>query len=118
MKRLIDITDEDLLKVIDTIYILTENKIVSRNGVLGLDFKESFRKYGSATIDIYRISRDTVSNGYYTSESTSRVVFRHNSIWFAELDSDNEPSNYNKNHFCGYLKLQELGYDLPTNPQI
>lgn len=118
MKELIDITDEDLLKVINRIYVLTDNKIISRNGILGLNFKDSFRKYGSANIDIYRVSVDTITDGYYTSESKSKVVFYHKSIWFAEIDCDGEASNYNKNHFCGYLKLQELGYKLPTEPQL
>lgn len=118
MKKLITITDEDLLKVIDSIYALTENRIVSREGSLGLSFEDSFRKYGSAHINIERISHDRVTDGYYTTESKSQVVFRHNSIWFAELDCDGEPSNYNKNHFIGYLKLIELGYDVPTTWQL
>ncbi len=76
------------------------------------------KKYGSAHINIERISHDRVTDGYYTTESKSQVVFHHNSIWFAELDCDGEPSNYNKNHFVGYLKLIELGYDVPTTWQL
>ncbi len=117
MKQLIDITDEDVISVINRVHILTENKIISRNGILGLDFKESFRKYGSANIEIELVSNDTITDGYYTTVSRCRVVFKHNSIWFAEVGPDGEPSSYNKNHFCGYLKLQELGYELPTEPQ-
>ncbi len=98
MKKLITITDEDLLKVIDSIYALTENRIVSREGSLGLSFEDSFRKYGSAHINIERISHDTITDGYYTVESKSKVVFRHNSIWFAELDCDGEA---HRNGFVG-----------------
>ena len=44
MKRLIDITDEDVIAVIDRIHLLTENKVISRNGLHGLTFEDSFRK--------------------------------------------------------------------------
>lgn len=117
MKRLIDITDEDVLAVVNSIYLLTENNIVGRGGDLGLDFHASFKKYGTAHIDIERVSVDRVTDGHWTTESKSRIVFNHQSVWFAELDCDGDPSNYNKNHFFGYLKLQELGYALPTTPQ-
>ena len=64
MKRLIDITDEDVISVINKIHLLTENKVISRNGVLGLDFYKSFREYGDCSIDIELISNDTVTDGY------------------------------------------------------
>lgn len=118
MKKLIEITDEDLLKVINSIYALTENKIINREGFFGLTFEESFKKYGHARINIEKVSHDTITDGYYTTESKSQVVFHHNSLWFAELNCDGEPSNYNKNHFIGYLKLVELGYDVPTTWQL
>ena len=117
MKKLIDITDEDVISVIDRIHILTENKIISRNGIFGLTFSESFRKYGDCYIDIELLSVDRF-DGYFGSISTCRIQFRHESVWFAEMCSDKEVSNYNKNHFFGYLKLQELGYELPKKPQI
>lgn len=118
MKKLVDLTDEDAIKVIDSIHFLTENTVAKRGGILGLNFEDSYRKYGECFIDIDMISRDTVTDGYWTSESKCRIVFKHNSVWFAEINCDGEDSNYNKNHFCGYLKLQELGYDVPTKPQI
>ncbi len=118
MKKLIDITDEDLIKAIDRIHILTENKVLSRNGIHGLSFKESFRRYGYCYIEIEMVSHDMVTDGYFTTESKCRLEFNHKSVWFAELDSDGDSSNYNKNHFFGYLKLQELGYELPDKPQI
>ena len=117
MKKLIDITDEDVIKVIDRIHILTENKVLSRNGLHGLSFEDSFRKYGSCYIEIEMISHDRVTDGHFTVESKCRLQFHHNSIWFAELNCDGDDSNYNKNHFFGYLKLQELGYELPDKPQ-
>ena len=117
MKRLIDITDEDVISVINRIHLLTENKVISRNGILGLDFYESFRKYGDCSIDVELVSNDTVTDGYYTTISKCRIQFHHESIWFTEYSSDNEISGYNKNHFFGYLKLQELGYKLPDAPQ-
>jgi hypothetical protein len=117
MKKLIDITDEDVISVINRIHILTENTIISRNGILGLDFYESFRKYGEAHIDIKLISNDTVTDGYYTTISKCRIKFHHKSVWFSEFGIDNNFSGYNKNHFFGYLKLQELGYKLPDSPQ-
>lgn len=116
-KKLIDITDEDVISVIDRIHILTENKIISRNGLHGLSFEDSFKKYGSAYIEIEMVSNDTVTDGYYTTISKCRMVFNHKSIWFAEMSSDGSDSNYNRNHFFGYLKLQELGYELPDKPQ-
>ena len=68
-------------------------------------------------IEIEMISHDRVTDGHFTVESKCRLQFHHNSIWFAELDCDGDDSNYNKNHFFGYLKLQELGYELPDKPQ-
>lgn len=118
MKKLIDITDEDVIKVIDRIHILTENKVISRNGIHGLSFEESFRKYGFCYIEIEMVSHDRVTDGYFTTESKCRLQFHHNSVWFAEFDCDGDDSNYNKNHFFGYLKLQELGYELPNKPQM
>jgi hypothetical protein len=119
MKPLIDITDEDVISAINRIHILTENTVISRNGIHGLNFKDSFRTYGSAYIEIEMVSNDTVSDGYFTSISKCRMVFNHKSVWFAELGSSGyEPSNYNKNHLFGYLKLQELGYELPSSPQM
>jgi len=117
MKKLIDITDEDVISVIDRIHILTENTIIARKGIFGLDFYESFRKFGSAFIEIEMVSRDTVTDGYYTTISKCQLVFKHESVWFAEIGYDGDNSNYNKNHFFGYLKLQELGYKLPEQPQ-
>lgn len=117
MKRLIDITDEDVIAVINRIHLLTENSVISRNGILGLDFHASFKKYGDAHIDVECESVDRVTDGYFTTTSKCRIQFHHNSVWFTELESDGEPSGYNKNHFYGYLKLQELGYQLPTEPQ-
>ena len=123
MKKLIDITDEDVLKVINRIHIiyyiypLTENKVISRNGLHGLSFEESFRKYGSCYIEVEMISHDIVTDGHFTFESKCRLQFHHKSVWFAEYDSRGNCSNYNKNHFFGYLKLQELGYELPDKPQ-
>lgn len=117
MKKLIDITDEDVIAVINRIHILTENKVLSRHGILGLDFKDSFRKYGEAYILIEMVSVDTITDGYYTTISECRMVFKHKSVWFAEMSFDGKASNYNKNHFFGYLKLRELGYELPDSPQ-
>ena len=117
MKRLIDITDEDVISVINRIHLLTENKVISRNGLLGLDFYESFRKYGDCSIDVELVSNDTITDGYYTTISKCRIQFHHESVWFTEYGSDDEISGYNKNHFFGYLKLQELGYKLPDVPQ-
>jgi len=68
-------------------------------------------------IEIEMISHDRVTDGHFTVESKCRLQFHHNSIWFAELNCDGDDSNYNKNHFFGYLKLQELGYELPDKPQ-
>lgn len=117
MKKLIDITDEDVISVINRIHILTDNKVLYREGILGLSFEESFRKYGSASITIGMVSTDTVTDGYFTTFSKCKMIFNHKSVWFAEIGPDDEASNYNKNHFLGYLKLQELGYDIPTEPQ-
>lgn len=117
MKQLIDITDEDALSVINRIHLLTENKLIGRTGTLGLSFKESFRKYGTAWIEFELVSNDTVTDGYFTTVSKCRIHFHHTSVWFEEMDFDGDPSNYNKNHFFGYLKLQELGYELPKEPQ-
>lgn len=117
MKRLIDIADEDAIAVIDRIHILTQNTIVSRNGEFGLSFEESFWKYGSAEILFECVSLDG-GDGYFTVISHCKLVLRHNSVWFAEMGCDDTPSNYNKNHYFGYLKLIELGYALPTTPQF
>jgi len=117
MKKLIEITDEDVITVIDQIHILTENKVISRNGILELSFEDSFRKYGSCYIEIEMVSHDIVTDGHFTTESKCRLQFNHKSVWFAELGYDDDDSNYNKNHFFGYLKLQELGYELPDKPQ-
>lgn len=118
LKRLIDITDEDVISVINRIHPLTENTIISRNGIHGLDFYDSFRKYGDASIDVELVSEDRVSDGYFTTISKCRIKFHHESIWFTEyVGSSDEVSGYNKNHFFGYLKLQELGYKLPDAPQ-
>lgn len=117
MKKLIDITDEDVIAVIDRIHLLTENKIIARGGIFGLDFYESFRKYGDAYIDVELLSVDNASDGYFTYTSKCRIKFHHNSVWFTEFSSDGEVSGYNKNHFFGYLKLKELGYELPDKPQ-
>lgn len=117
MKKLIDMTDDDVISVINKIHILTDNKVISRKGILGLSFEESFRKYGRASIEVEMVSNDKVTDGYYTTISNCEIVFNHKSVWFAEIGPDGEASNYNKNHFFGYLKLQELGYDIPTEPQ-
>ena len=117
MKKLIDITDEDIIKVINRIHLLTENKVISRNGILGLEFYDSYKKYGDAYIDIELVSEDTVTSGYYTTISKCRIQFHHNSVWFSELSCDDKFSGYNKNHYFGYLKLIELGYDFPSEPQ-
>ena len=77
MKKLIDITDEDVIKVIDRIHILTENKVLSRNGLHGLSFEDSFRKYGSCYIEIERISHDRVTDGHFTVVSKCRLQFHH-----------------------------------------
>ena len=58
MKKLIDITDEDVIKMIDCVHILTDNKILSRDGILGLSFEKSFKKYGSCSISIELASID------------------------------------------------------------
>lgn len=117
MKKLIEITDEDAQKVVDTIHLLTENTIIGRFGIFGLSFEDSFRKHGDAWIDFECASIDTVSDGYFSTFSKFRIKFHHSSVWFEELSMDGEPSSYNKNHFFGYLKLQELGYELPEKPQ-
>jgi len=117
MKKLIDITDEDILKVISRIHLFTDNEIIGRFGIFGLSFKDSFRTYGNAHIDILCVSTDSVSDGYFTTQSICRIQLHHSSVWFSELSYDKEPSGYNKNHLFGYLKLQELGYELPTEPQ-
>jgi len=117
MKKLIDITDEDVISVINRIHPLTENTIISRNGILGLDFIKSFKRYGNCFIDVELISHDTATDGYFTSVSKCRMQFHHKSVWFTEFCSDDDLSGYNKNHFFGYLKLQELGYELPSEPQ-
>ena len=117
MKRLIDITDEDVISVINKIHLLTQNTIISRDGILGLDFKESFRKYGDCSISIELASIDS-TDGYFTCISKCVIQFHHNSVWFTEFGSDGEISGYNKNHYFGYLKLQELGYELPNKPQV
>ncbi len=119
MKNLIDITDEDVIAVIDRIHLLTENTIIGRKGILGLDFHESYTKYGSAYIDVLLSSNDNI-DGYFNSKSKCRIEFSHESVWFVEFVGegfDDEISGYNKNHFFGYLKLQELGYKLPDKPQ-
>lgn len=118
MIKLIDITDEDAVKVVNSIHFLTENTIVERTGILGLSFEDSYRKYGEAHIEFLLLSRDTITDGQWTTETKFKIIFKHNYVWFAEFCSDGEASNYNKNHFCGYLKLQELGYVIPTTPQI
>ena len=117
MKKLLEMTDEDVLAIINAIHLLTKNTIVKRDGILGLGFKESFRKYGSAYIEFLMVSEDNVTDGYFTTESKCHIVFRHTSIWFAEYGCDDDASNYNKNHFYGYQKLIELGYEMPDKPQ-
>lgn len=118
MKNLIDITDEDVIKAIDKVHILTRNTVISRNGIHGLGFMESHRKYGSCYIEILMESIDYATDGYFSTESKCRLQFYHNSVWFAELGADGEPSNYNRNHFFGYLKLIEMGYKLPDKPML
>ena len=118
MKRLIDITDEDVIKVIDSVHILTENRVISRKGLHGLSFDESFKKYGSCYIEIEMVSNDVISDGHFTVTNKCRLKFHHNSVWIAEMSFDGKDSNYNKNHFFGYLKLKELGYGFPTKPQM
>lgn len=120
MKNLIDITDEDVISVIDRIHLLTKNTIIGRKGILGLDFHESYKRYGTAHIDVLLSSDDTVTDGYFSTRSRCRIVFQHKSVWFTEYTyetDDNEISGHNRNHFFGYLKLQELGYILPETPQ-
>lgn len=117
MKKLIDITDEDIIKVVNRIHPLTENKIIKRRGILGLGFIKSFRKYGDWAVKIELVSNDSVTDGYYATVTKFEIRFHHNSVWFSEFDLDGKASNYNKNHFFGYLKLKELGYELPTEPQ-
>lgn len=117
MKELIDITDKDVISVVNRIHPLTENKIISRNGIHGLDFYKSFERYGDCSIDVELLSEDKISDGYYTSVRKCRIQFHHKSVWFIEYTSNDKISGYNKNHFFGYLKLQELGYKLPENPQ-
>lgn len=114
MKKLIDITDEDALAVINRIHILTENTLISRNGDLGLSFEESFRTYGSASISFECVG---ASDLFGDLSHHCKIVLRHNSVWFSEFDCDDEPSNHNENHYFGYLKLIELGYSLPSTPQ-
>lgn len=118
MKKLIDITDEDLIKVINCIHILTENKVIGRKGINGLSFEDSYKRYGACYIEVEMVSHDRVTDGYFTTESKCKLQFNHKSVWFAEFGPDGESSNYNKNHFFGYLKLQELGYELPEKPQM
>lgn len=117
LKKLIDITDKDVISVIDRIHPLTENTIISRNGILGLDFYESFRTYGDCSIDVELLSQDVVSDGYFTTISKCRIQFHHKSVWFTEYNSNNKISGYNKNHYFGYMKLHELGYEMPDKPQ-
>ena len=117
MKKLIEISDEDAQKVVARIHLLTENTIIGRFGTLGLSFEDSFRKYGDAWIDFECASIDKVSDGYFSTFSKFRIKFHHSSVWFEELSMEGKPSSYNKNHFFGYLKLQELGYELPDKPQ-
>lgn len=116
-KKLIDITDEDVVAVINRIHVLTENTIISRNGILGLNFQDSYRKYGSAHIDVQCASYDRVTDNHFNTFSKCRIQFHHKSVWFTEMSDKNDVSGYNKNHFFGYLKLQELGYELPEAPQ-
>lgn len=117
MKKLIEITDEDAQKVVDTIHLITENTIIGRFGIHELSFEDSFRKYGDAYIDFECASIDNVSDGYFSTFSKFRIRFHHQSVWFEEMSMGGNPSVYNKNHFFGYLKLQELGYELPEKPQ-
>lgn len=117
MKKLIDITDEDVIKVIDQIHRLTENKVIGRFGILGLSFEDSYRKYGNCYIKIELLSEDRVTDGYFTTYSYCHIKFHHESVWFEEYTSDGESSTYNKNHYFGYKKLIELGYDFPIEPQ-
>ncbi len=116
-KKPIDITDEDVIAVINRIHVLTENTIISRNGILGLNFHDSFRKYGDAYIDVQCASYDRITDNHFTTFSKCRIQFHHQSVWFTEFNSNDETSGYNKNHFFGYLKLQELGYELQETPQ-
>lgn len=116
MKELITLTDEDALKVINTIHLLTKNTLIKRGGSVGLSFEESFRRYGSAYIEFELLSEDKF-DGHWTTTSKCRIRFHHTSVWFQEFSSYNEPSTYNKNHYFGYLKLIELGYKLPDKPQ-
>lgn len=118
MKQLIDITDEDVIAVIDRIHVSTKNKVISRNGLFGMDFHKSFNKYGDCSIDIQLESPDSITDGEYTTVSKCTMQFHHKSVWFTEYNTENEISGYNKNHFFGYLKLQELGYKLPVEPQF
>lgn len=118
MKNIVDITDEDVISVINTIHPLTKNRVISRNGIPRFDFHESFKKFGSCYIDIELKSIDVVSDGHFTSISKCRIQIVHDSFWFVEFTPSNSISAYNKNHFFGYLKLQELGYKFPDSSQI
>ena len=116
MKQLIDITDEDILEVVNRIHILTENSVIGRNGCFpNISFRDSFVKYGDCHIDVLLVSQDIIR--VCNTESICRLHLHNNSIWFEEYDKFLDPHTYNKNHFFGYLKLQELGYQLPTEPQ-
>lgn len=114
--KLVDMTKEDALKIVNAIHISTENSFIEFKGLFDLDFKESYRKYGNYYIDFLRTTVDPFDGSYYCEWKT-RITVKHNSIWFEEFDGDGEASTYNKNHIFGYDKLRELGYILPDKAQ-
>ena len=114
--KITDITDEHALAVIDAMHLLTDNEVVGRFGILGLNFQESHRKYGECHIEFKRISVDRADGSNY-SECYTHIRIHHNSVWFEEFDCDGRPSTYNKNHMFGYDKLRALGYELPEKSQ-
>lgn len=115
MKNILDITDEDLLTVINTIHPTTDNAIIGRLGIFGLDFRESHRQYGDCFIEVQRESVDPDGQDYLLW--FTRIKIHHESFWFEEFNFDHTRSTYNKNHCFGYDKLRELGYEFPYSPQ-
>lgn len=82
-----------------------------------LTFDELYKRYGDAYFEFELTSNDKLTDGYYTTSHKFRIRLNHKSLWFENLMIDGDPSNYNKNHHLGYKKLEELGYELPTEPQ-
>jgi hypothetical protein len=115
-KKLIDLTDEDALLVVKLMNPLCDVELMGRFGILELNFEQSFKKYGDCFIKFKISTWDHFDQSSY-SEHFMKIQFHHDIMWFAECSDENKPSNYNKNHYLGYKKLEELGYVFPTNTQ-